>query len=75
MATKKILPLAAMEKILKNSGATRISENAKEALKEALEDIGEDISVDAIRFAHHTGRKTVKGGDIKLAMKSKQVFR
>ena len=35
---KKILPLAAMEKLLKNCGAPRVSEDAKAAMKEALEE-------------------------------------
>lgn len=75
MTIKKVLPLAAMEKILKNSGAKRVSNGAKEALKEVLEDLGTDISTDAVRFAHHTGRLTVKKGDINLAYKSKSPFR
>ena len=45
MATQKILPLAAMEKVLKQSGADRVSEDAKGALKDALEDIANDIAI------------------------------
>ena len=36
MAEIKILPLAAMEKLLKKCGAPRVSEDAKEAMKEVL---------------------------------------
>jgi histone H3/H4 len=67
--SKRTIPLATMEKILKNAGAERVSEKAKAALKEVLEDIAEKISVDAVKFANHAGRKTVKAGDIKLASK------
>lgn len=65
----KIIPLAAMEKLLKKCGAGRVSEDAKEAMKEVLEAYGEQIGEKAIRLAQHSGRKTVKGADIKLAIK------
>ena len=67
--TKKLLPLAAMEKILKQSGADRVSDKAKEALKEVIEEIAEEIAQNAVRFAVHAGRKTVKARDVKLAAK------
>jgi len=58
-----------MEKILKSVGADRVSDKAKEALKNIVEDIAEEIAQDAVKFAMHAGRKTVKAGDIKLAAK------
>ncbi len=70
MATaKRSIPLAAMEKILKQSGAPRVSDKAKIALRDVLEEYVEKIAHDAIRFANHAGRKTIKSGDIKLALK------
>ena len=65
--SKRILPLAAMEKVLKQAGAERVSDKAKSALKDAVEDIAEDIAVQAVKLTLHAGRKTVKAGDIKLA--------
>ena len=65
----RLLPLAAMEKILKQSGAERVSDKAKVALKNVIEDIGEQIASKAIKLANHAGRKTIKAGDIKLAAK------
>ena len=67
--TKKTLPLAAMEKILKKAGAERVADNAKIALRGVLEDIAEEISLQANKLASHAGRKTVKSEDIKLASK------
>ena len=64
-----ILPLAAMERLLKKTGAIRVSEDAKEALREALETRSEEIGKRATELAAHTGRKTVKSVDIKLAVK------
>jgi histone H3/H4 len=69
MASKKLLPLAAMEKILKSAGAQRVSDKAKVALKEVIEDMADDIASTAVKLAQHAGRKTVKSGDIKLAVK------
>jgi histone H3/H4 len=67
--SKRLIPLAAMEKILKNAGAERVSDKAKAALKEVLEDIAEEIASNSVKLALHAGRKTVKSGDIKLAAK------
>ena len=63
------LPIAPVGRILKNNGAQRISDDAKIALAEALEEYGKQLSKQAIRLAHHTGRKTITGEDIKLALK------
>jgi len=69
--TKRLLPLAAMEKIMKNAGENigvdRVSEKAKIALKKVLEDIAEDIASNAVRLTKHARRTTVKEKDIKLA--------
>ena len=65
----KFLPLAAMEKILKQGGAERVSDKAKVALKNAIEDIANEIAAKSIKLAVHAGRKTVKAEDIKLAVK------
>ncbi len=69
--TKRVLPLAAMEKILKVSGAERVSDSAKVALKEVIEDIAERIAVEAVKLSAHAGRKTIKAEDIKLAYNKK----
>jgi DNA-binding protein len=66
----RILPLAAMEKILKQSGADRVSDKAKVALKGVVEDIANEIAVKSIQLASHAGRKTIKSRDIKLASKN-----
>ena len=67
--SKRLLPLAAMEKILKMSGAERVSDKAKGALKNVIEDIAEEIAENAVKLAVHAGRKTIKAGDVKLAAK------
>ncbi len=70
MANIKLLPLAAMEKIIKKAGGPdiRVSDKAKVALKNIIEEKAEEIAEKAWRFASHAGRKTVKASDIKLAV-------
>ena len=65
----KFLPLAAMEKLLKEGGAERVSDKAKVALKNALEEKALEIASKSIKLAEHAGRKTIKADDIKLAVK------
>ena len=65
----KLLSLSAMEQILKKAGASRVSEDAKASLREVLEEYGVQIAEDAARFAKHSGRKTVKASDVKLAFR------
>lgn len=69
MPSKRLIPLAAMEQLMKNAGADRVSDEAKAALKDLLEEYGERIAKDATTLAEHAGRKTIKARDIKLAAK------
>jgi len=56
-----------MHRIIKKAKADRVSESAAKALAVALEDIGIKISEEAIEYAVHAGRKTVKSEDIEIA--------
>jgi len=58
---------ARVEKLLKNAGAQRVSADAIERMNEILTDWGKNIAKYAVEIARHSGRKTVKENDIKLA--------
>jgi len=59
-----------MADILKQAGADRVSEGAAQALAAILMERGLSIGKDAVKFAAHAGRKTIKREDIELARKS-----
>lgn len=61
------LSIAPMHRIIKKAKADRVSESASKALAVALEDIGIKIAKEAIEYAMHAGRKTVKTEDIEIA--------
>jgi len=65
MAKIKVAP---MHKLIKRAGADRVSEESALALGKALDDIGVKIAKEAIDFAHHAGRKTVKAKDVEIAV-------
>lgn len=62
------IPRACAARIIKNSGAERVSGDSLDAFVEALEDYGEKLASKATRYAHHANRKTIKTSDIKLAL-------
>lgn len=68
------VPMAAVERLLKNrgvqAGVERVSDKAVRAMKDILEDVALEIASRAVSLAHHAKRTTVKPEDIKLAAKA-----
>ena len=63
------LGLAAMYRILKKSGAQRVTDKSAIELRRVIEEIAEAIAKNAVDMSSHAGRKTVKAEDVKLASK------
>jgi len=63
------LAVAPMHRLCKKAGADRVSEAAAKELAKALEEIGVKIAREALDFAMHAGRKTIKSEDIEIAAK------
>ena len=63
------LGLSAMYRILKKSGAQRVSDESATELRRVIEEIAEAIAKNAVEMSSHAGRKTVKAEDVKLASK------
>lgn len=52
-----------------NNLVERVSESAAREMAKELEEIGVKIGREALDFAMHAGRKTVKGRDVRIAAK------
>lgn len=64
------IPKAPIARIIKESGAERVSEDAKEELAAYLEEVARNVAKEANNVAKIAKRKTVKADDIKLAIKN-----
>jgi len=68
------LGLSAMYRILKKSGAQRVSDESAVELRRVIEEIAEAVAKNAVEMSSHAGRKTVKAEDVKLASKQFSKF-
>ncbi len=68
--SRRGIPLAAMQRIIEQAGADRVSEDAKRELRAVCIELVNKIGAKAIKYAEHTGRKTLKEEDISLAARN-----
>jgi histone H3/H4 len=65
--TELEIAVAPMQRLCRKAGADRVSEAAAKELAKVLEDIGLKIAKEALDYAMHAGRKTIKVEDIEIA--------
>jgi len=65
----EVLPVAPFKKLLKRTGK-RVSEDAAEALAEVIEELGFLIVEEALEIADKKKRVTVRGEDIREALRN-----
>ena len=65
------LPLASVNRLIRNAGAERVSKDATVEFAKLLEAEGAKIAKKAVSLTKHAGRKTVKVDDIRQAVESK----
>ena len=58
---------ARVERLIRDAGARRVSADAVTRFNEILTDWGKGVAKYSIEIAKHSGRKTVKENDVKLA--------
>jgi histone H3/H4 len=64
------LPIAAVIRIAKKSGAERVGSDAAAAIAAKTEEYIANLTKEANKLAMHAGRKTLKEEDVELAAKS-----
>ena len=65
----RIIPVAPVDKLMRKSGAKRVSDKGAERLAQILEEVGEDIARRAFELTEHAKRTTITSKDIDLAYK------
>jgi histone H3/H4 len=61
------LPLATVERIMRDAGARRVSREARQAFADYMEQLTRSLATEAGEFAEHFGRRTITEKDAELA--------
>lgn len=67
MKAIKVIPLSALEKLMKEKGAQRVSQDGVEELQKILETYLYNLSQKASKISSHSGRKTITSADLLIA--------
>jgi len=61
------IPISALEKLMKDKGAERVSEDAAVELRKILFNYLYELSLKASKISTHSGRKTISSADLLIA--------
>lgn len=61
------MPLSTLERIMRNAGAERLTENAVDELNSDVKELADEIAEEAVRISSEKGRKKVVLEDVKEA--------
>ena len=64
-----VLPLKAIERLLRKAGAKRVSKGASEEFAKYLGEFAGEIASEAAELAKHSGRQTVTEQDVLMVRK------
>jgi len=64
-----VLPLKAIERLLRKAGAKRVSKGASVEFAKYLEEFAGEIASEAAELAKHSGRQTVTEQDVLMVRK------
>ncbi|MFB6265858.1 MAG: histone family protein [Candidatus Nanohaloarchaea archaeon] len=64
------LPLAVVERVMRNAGAEKIEENAVIAMRSSSQSIAEEVAKDAVSAAREEGRDRITAEDVEKALES-----
>lgn len=64
------LPLAVIERIMRNAGAEGLTEDAVVTMRDSAQGIAEEVVKDAVESARREGRDTVTVEDVEKALEA-----
>ncbi len=64
------LPLATLERIMRNAGADKLTEESVRILNEEIEELADELSRDAIEICRENGRSELTAEDVEKASES-----
>ncbi|MFB6265726.1 MAG: histone family protein [Candidatus Nanohaloarchaea archaeon] len=62
------IPLAEVERIMRNAGAEKVTENAVRTLRDSGQELSKELAKDAVKVSRESGRDSVTVEDVRKAV-------